>query len=118
MGIIQGREEGVAVRGMYPTQQGPAFIRPFMRFLTRLLLLVGLVMLVSSHFFPFFPSFCSKGWSAAGRLSPPMPLWRLPLALHRRTRCSRSWRPEGHLEVRAHVGTLAYAMSKHGRRQA
>ncbi len=49
MGIIQGREEGVAVRGMYPTQQGPAFIRPFMRFLTGLLLLVGLVMLASSR---------------------------------------------------------------------
>jgi nucleoside recognition membrane protein YjiH len=77
MGIIQGREEGVAVRGMYPTQQGPAFIRPFMRFLTRLLLLVGLVMLVSSHFFPFFPSFWA-GESFARRVGAPLGDYRRP----------------------------------------
>ncbi len=39
------------------TQQEPAFIRPFVRFLIGMLLLVGLVILASSHFFPFFPLF-------------------------------------------------------------
>ena len=45
------------MRGTYTTQQELAFIRPFVRFLIGLLLLVGLVTLASSHFFPFFPLF-------------------------------------------------------------
>jgi hypothetical protein len=46
------------VRGTYTTQQEPAFIRrPFLEVPVGLLLLVGLVALASSHFFPFFPLF-------------------------------------------------------------
>ena len=142
------------MRGTYTTQQEPAFIRPFVGFLIGLLLLVGLVILASSHFFPFFPLFwalpvlvllrlrkAAVWWSASAPVlvKPSLTSTKereLLEALGRRGEITAraaletslsvaqademlsKLAAEGHLEVRAHAGTLAYAMWEHGRSQA